>query len=88
MTFPTVRHTAGRRVRIGGFKLPAAAALGVAGRAGVLRSGAAADLVELDRDPVGSDPGRITGIRVTGTRRAGRRTACPTPDRGAGTRRP
>ncbi|PZG24421.1 hypothetical protein C1I95_00460 [Micromonospora craterilacus] len=53
----------------------AAAALGVAGQAGVLRTGAAADLVELDRDPVRGDPERITGIKVTGTWCAGHRTA-------------
>ncbi|MEV7229795.1 amidohydrolase family protein [Polymorphospora sp. NPDC051019] len=53
----------------------AAAALGMAGRAGVLRTGSAADLVELDRDPVRANPERIAGIRVTGTWCAGRRTA-------------
>ncbi len=53
----------------------AAVVLGVAGRAGVLRTGAAADLVELDRDPVRSDPERITEITVTGTWCAGQRTA-------------
>ncbi|MEV8517255.1 amidohydrolase family protein [Dactylosporangium sp. NPDC051484] len=53
----------------------AATALGVAGQAGVLRAGAAADLVELDRDPVPSDPRRIAEINVTGTWCEGRRTA-------------
>ncbi|WP_165521863.1 amidohydrolase [Micromonospora zingiberis] len=53
----------------------AAVALGVAGQAGVLRTGAAADLVELDRDPVRSEPESIAGIQVTGTWCAGHRTA-------------
>ncbi|MFI7025513.1 amidohydrolase [Micromonospora sp. NPDC049900] len=53
----------------------AAAALGLADRAGVLRPGAAADLVELDRDPVHVDPDHLDGIAVTGTWCAGQRTA-------------
>lgn len=49
----------------------AAAALGVAGRAGVLTPGAAADLVVLAGDPLTTDPERIGAIQVTGTWSAG-----------------
>ncbi|GAA2580678.1 hypothetical protein GCM10010399_08040 [Dactylosporangium fulvum] len=68
-----VHHEEGLTVEqaLSAYTREAAAALGVAGQAGVLRTGAAADLVELDRDPVRSDPGRIAGIQVTGTWCAG-----------------
>lgn len=49
----------------------AAAALGVAGRAGVLTPGAAADLVVLAGDPLTTDPERIGAIQVLGTWSAG-----------------
>ncbi|WP_433532868.1 amidohydrolase [Micromonospora sp. CA-263727] len=72
-----VHHEEGLAVEeaLAAYTSAAAAALGMAGQAGVLRPGAAADLVELDRDPVRTDPEQITAIRVTGTWRTGHRTA-------------
>ncbi|MEJ3653447.1 amidohydrolase family protein [Actinomycetes bacterium KLBMP 9759] len=57
----------------------AAAALGVAGLAGVLRAGAAADLVELAADPWTVAPERIGAIGVTGTWSAGHRSRGSSP---------
>ncbi|WP_232667451.1 amidohydrolase [Pseudonocardia sp. TRM90224] len=59
---------------VAAYTCDAAAALGVEGLAGVLRAGAAADLVELAADPWTVAPDRISTIEVTGTWSAGRRS--------------
>ncbi len=50
----------------------AASALGMAGRAGVLSEGAAADLVVLSGDPLATDPERLSELQVLETWVAGR----------------
>lgn len=56
----------------------AADALGMAGKAGMLREGAVADLVVLSGDPVTVDPKRLSELQVRQTWVAGR----PVVDRG------
>jgi predicted amidohydrolase YtcJ len=63
-----------RREAVAAYTRDAAAALGVEGTAGVLRAGAAADMVELAKDPWTEPPDRIGAVAVAGTWSGGRRT--------------